>query len=364
MQAKSKFLPIQNHFSEKPAHIKQWNKRIVFALAMLIDLYGMLLTLLCVGWLLTGESSWILLTFTSLMPGIFSLAPIFALLGLILRRRWLAFHLFPAIVFLGIYGMLFIPRSTMLPMQVSLTGETVPAYESLRVMTWNMHVNAVQLEELAQLIRSADTDVVALQELSESAAKYFDEYLRDDYPYQIAYTNGLSVTGIGFLSRYPLKNEQLQQLSSFFYILKAEIELDGKSITLVNTHPSPPAYGLNFNTKNRSQQITWLLNYLEPYTSNLIVMGDFNMTDQNGDYRRVTANLLDTHREIGMGLGQTFPDMSMGQFPINSVPVLIRIDYIFHSHDLTGVSSQVWQTSGYSDHQAVIAELALFSLSQ
>ena len=40
----------------------------------------------------------------------------------------------------------------------------------------------------------------------------------------------------------------------------------------------------------------------------ILIAGDFNMTDQTDDYRRLTAKFSDTFREVGWGMGFTFPD--------------------------------------------------------
>lgn len=100
----------------------------------------------------------------------------------------------------------------------------------------------------------------------------------------------------------------------------------------------------------------------------VIIVGDFNMSDQSNDYQRITTSLRDTYREIGWGLGFTFPDFSYS----NAMPVelhtsflplrpVVRLDYVFHNDDLQAVAVKVLPTSGGSDHRPVLAQLALIS---
>ncbi len=97
----------------------------------------------------------------------------------------------------------------------------------------------------------------------------------------------------------------------------------------------------------------------------VIIAGDFNMTDQADDYRRLVQQYSDTYREVGWGLGLTFPDCSYAcAVPVNASLLklvgrpLARIDFIFHSADLQPLSARVWPTSGGSDHRPVVVEFA------
>lgn len=73
----------------------------------------------------------------------------------------------------------------------------------------------------------------------------------------------------------------------------------------------------------------------------LMIVGDFNMTDQSADYGQITARYADTYREIGWGMGFTFPDFStLSAIPgsvsgLGFIRPLARIDYVFHD----GISS-------------------------
>ena len=83
----------------------------------------------------------------------------------------------------------------------------------------------------------------------------------------------------------------------------------------------------------------------------LVVLGDFNLTDQQSLYPALTRRLRDAHRDSGWGLGFTFT-----RFPSIGLPMW-RIDYVFHSTHLVAVRTTVGNYGG-SDHRPVIADLA------
>jgi vancomycin resistance protein VanJ len=85
-------------------------------------------------------------------------------------------------------------------------------------------------------------------------------------------------------------------------------------------------------------------------TMPVLIAGDFNMTDQTGDYARIAEQYADTYREIGWGMGFTFPDLGQRL-------LLAQLDYVFHSSHFVAVEARVWGTSGGSDHRPVYAVL-------
>jgi len=323
-------------------------RALIYVIVLMIDVAGIGLTLIGIGWVLVGDTNLFTWHFSSLMPAMIALSPIIALIGLMGRRRWFAFHLVPALMFIVLYGFQFIPRD------VPVDDGTA----QLRMMTFNTRYRAEGAPQLAEVILASDADVIALQELSEPAAEYFADHLMDVYPYQITHTNGLSVTGRGLLSRYPLTNDSLETLDKNVYYLRAEFEFDGETITVVNAHVSPPGYGIAYNSANRSRQVDRLLDRLEQDTGALILLGDFNTTQHSDDYAKLANRYHDSFRTVGWGLGQTFPDGSAFR-NLSFFQPLIRIDYIFHNDDLRAVSSQAWHSSGGSDHRPVVTDFIL-----
>lgn len=325
-------------------------KRIIRLLAFWIvsgiDVMGMILSVIGVLWMLIGDNNLLTWHFSSLMPGIIALSPLILILGIMKRRRWLLFHIVPAGLFILLYGVMFIPRA---PIVASDTPQ-------LRVMTFNTQFK-FQAPEIMRVIQEANADVVALQELVQPTADYLAEHLADEYPYQITHINPDSLTqGKGILSRYPLLNERFLNNKNEVNYLRVQIEFEGEKVTIVTTHPTPPHWGTNYNAIGRSQHIDWIMDNLSQESGALIILGDFNTTDQSDDYRQITAHYHDSVREVGLGLGQTFPDSTSWQ-KFKFIPPLIRIDYVFHSDELTAVFAGAWHESAGSDHRPTVANL-------
>lgn len=316
-----------------------------------IDVIGIVLSVALVLWLLGDEQSVVPWYVSSLVPGILALSPLVAIVGLMKRKRWLLFHLIPAGFFVIMYGMMFIPRS---PVIESVTPQ-------LRVMTFNTQFK--ENTHIAQVILEADADVIALQELVQPMADYLAEELADEYPYQISHIDpDLLTQGKGILSRHPLQNELFETWDVQVNYLRVQIEFADEIVTIVTTHPQPPQWGKRFNSDLRSRHIDWIMDHLTQESGALIVLGDFNTTDLSADYRQITAIYQDSVREVGVGLGQTFPDSTAWR-NLQFIPPMIRIDYVFHSNHLTAVSAGAWHESGGSDHRPVVANLILTAAS-
>ncbi|MER3404032.1 MAG: hypothetical protein C4289_01665, partial [Chloroflexota bacterium] len=115
-------------------------------------------------------------------------------------------------------------------------------------------------------------------------------------------------------------------------------------------------------TSLRRAHVEALLGHVRSIDAPLVVAGDFNMVDQNADYRLLTRYVHDSYRAAGYGFGHTFP--RPGAFYFRSrrlvLPLsLVRIDYIFTSGHWRALEAHV-NTHGRSDHLPVIARLALY----
>ncbi len=91
---------------------------------------------------------------------------------------------------------------------------------------------------------------------------------------------------------------------------------------------------------------------MEDIEGPLIVLGDFNMTESQVVYGELTQTLLDAHKEVGSGLGNT-------RTPLRGIgPATWRIDFVFYTSDFQALSTDLGAFGG-SDHRPVVAELAL-----
>jgi endonuclease/exonuclease/phosphatase (EEP) superfamily protein YafD len=270
------------------------------------------------------------------------------------RRRWLLVTVqIPGMAaFLILYGELLLPRDT---------SAEATDHPPITVATYNIISATSDPQRVREVITGLDADLIGLQEVGQVHAGMFAAELSAQYPYQAMYP-GPPVSGVGLLSRYPiLQEEMFQPLAGSMYYLRAVIDLDGLPVTVYVIHPLPPQGIISpfmYDDARRDSEIAILRDeYLAHETGPLLVVGDFNMTDQSDSYRRMDDLLEDTFREVGRGMGFTFPDQIRSS--IRLFPLLLRIDYIWHTADFAAHSVHVGDDSGTSDHRPVVARLVL-----
>jgi endonuclease/exonuclease/phosphatase (EEP) superfamily protein YafD len=282
----------------------------------------------------------------------------------LLFRPWLGwFQVIPVATFIAAYGRLFAPRP----------AATQPTTKrTIKILTFNLHGEAEILQPILDILRTSDADIISVQELSIEAADCFKTALADLYPNQSLYPSEQASRGQGIFSRHPIKNPTYwrnpQIARHSLGHLRLEVDFDGTPITVYNAHPLHPGMANDgFSTRPRGQEIDVVLAKAVKDTGAVLIMGDFNMTDQNEDYERITAQFGDSFGEVGAGMGFTFPDLSSFQslpdywpLPIRLFPFL-RLDYIFHSAAFRPIKAHVWPTAGGSDHRPVWAELELMN---
>jgi endonuclease/exonuclease/phosphatase (EEP) superfamily protein YafD len=299
-----------------------------------------------------GERLAVVAFLNNFMPLLLLPAPVLLLAHLPFRRWRLVLVLLPAALMFGLsYGAFFTPN------RVHAGRDTVP----MTVLTYNLHSEREALTPMADVIGNANADVVALQELSPEAARAFVEAYGERYPYRALHPAPFhNVRGQGVLSRYPI-------LEDSYWVAdlgqqRVVLDVGGTRVTLYNVHPPHPFVatekGMRVDVRRRSGVTDDILRRAASDTAPVILAGDFNMTDQTEVYAHVAAWYRDTYREVGWGLGFTFPE------PLDSglrslVPPLARIDYIFHDETVLSLAARVWPTSGGSDHHPVWVQLAI-----
>jgi vancomycin resistance protein VanJ len=237
-------------------------------------------------------------------------------------------------------------------------------------LTYNLHAELKALDPMIALIRAADADIVNLQELGFETARRFDAEFATLYPYRAFHPHPWPSAGQGVMSRFPVREDAYWQHSQIHDALghqRVVIDVRGTRITLYNTHPVHPGMAESgFNTGPRGQEIRDILARAEKENSLVLIAGDFNMSDQSDDYRYITARYGDSYREVGTGLGLSFPDWSQPSARTSNLahylgflPLLVRLDYVFHNAHLRPLEARVWPGAGGSDHRPVWVQLAM-----
>lgn len=287
-------------------------------------------------------------------------------LGALLLRRVDLWLISGAALGLGLYlyGGLFLT-----PLRPAPVRRNDP---TLVVMTYNVLGHKVNIDAMVASLRASDADIIALQELGTPLAEAIQKQLSEDYPYQILEPKRTN-DGMGVISRYRLEATDAQLPGRWLGKPQVlHVEFAGSQITFVNIHCisislSTFAWQQNIEraARERERQAQTLADVAERRSTPLIVVGDFNTTDQTMAYRLLTRLLHDAWREGGFGFGHTFPGpyapfgaVSSGEhWPVTLW--LARIDYIFHSDEWYTRAAQTGPEGGHSDHRPVVATLAL-----
>jgi vancomycin resistance protein VanJ len=300
----------------------------------------------CLG----GTGVWCIDAAAYVLPWLF-VPSLLLLPAVLLLRRSLSLivaAVVPPVLFALIYGHLFLPR-----WPVRATG---PVFT---VLTHNVLYSNQDVDALAASIETHKPDFFGLRELDASMAKALESRLAERYSYHRV------EPGCGFWSRYPILAYEAFHLveGQGAWAQQFVLDIEGQEVTVLSVHPrSPPVYGVPlsdlpaviptaFPNQDRDADLRGLLSRLEGIAGPLVVIGDFNATDQQSLYAPLTRRLRDAHRESGWGMGFTYsrwPDVGLA---------LWRIDYVFYTTELVALSTRVGDFAG-SDHRPVVARLA------
>ena len=339
-----------------------------------VPLFGYLLLRDAVGAVaLTGRSSRLvdlIALLNSFTPWLFLPIPLWLLTLAMARTRTALFaSALPWAMFLALYGELFVPRPAHL---ANWFGPQPPQASQLRVMTFNVLATQRSVDGLLRVILEANPDVLMTQELTAPLAQPLEQALASRYPYSRLRPDGLWEAQ-GIWSRYPIVEEERWDGSTRKANWQhAVLNVDGRPVHLVNLHLTTPridmrrgeilpvAVPVGETASARRQEVAWLAPRLRALAAGgdpVIVAGDFNLTDQTPEFRRLLgAGYANAYRQAGWGIDLTYPAVVRARvvfFP------LIGIDHVLVSSAARARTATVWPDGGASDHRPVVVDLHL-----
>jgi endonuclease/exonuclease/phosphatase (EEP) superfamily protein YafD len=254
----------------------------------------------------------------------------------------------PAGLWLWAYGGAFLPSSS-------------PDLEpDLRVVTFNTFVGAPDEGHVLSLVDDLDPDVLFLQEVFAPREEALLAALGDRYPHhQVDRSPGVGAVVV--LSRHPISAADpiIDASDRSRGTSVVRLDVDGRPLQVASLHLISPCprcgtsilERLELEDDVRGAEIGAVLDRLDPEVP-AIVGGDLNSANRSTAYRRlVDAGFTDPQRDVGSGMGFTWP--SDGRV----LPPVVRIDWIV-TRDVTAVAARVDEHRG-SDHRAVVVDVAL-----
>lgn len=271
----------------------------------------------------------------ALTPYVTACGLLLGLLALVARSWWIG-----AVVLALTVALLAVLLPRVLPDGQPDNGGAV-----LRVLAANLYFSNGDVDQVVELVRDNEVDVLALTELdSTGVAALADAGLFSLLPHEALRTADYG-SGSGLVSRYPL--DELPPIEpSTFAQPRARLHLpDGSSAEIVAVHARPPISDMDdWRTELAALPPA-------PETSTRILAGDFNATLDHAAFRRV----LDTgYHDAGEQRGKGF----VPTWPSGLYPPPVTIDHVLADSRVAVRDYQVLDVPG-SDHDAVYAELVL-----
>ena len=262
----------------------------------------------------------------------------------------------------------YLPIGALLLVAVSMMGFRWGAQKEtagipIRVMTYNIEQFGRQHASwIVSEISNADPDILCMQDVGSSAARRLASLhwnVVKDGEYIIA-------------TRFPITSYSIGDLSfdsRRAMYLRAAVEVQGASVTVVNAHFLTSRRALSAFTSihrwpegvarmradldNRLIQARRLADDLRGVTGPLIITGDFNVPATSLVFRTLAGiGLHDVFNASGRGYGYTFGHAS----PLRHS--FVRIDHILVNDDVKPITVKAGGTHA-SDHRPVIADLVL-----
>lgn len=218
-------------------------------------------------------------------------------------------------------------------------GASAPS--AIKLLLANIHTPNQRRAEILEIIRAEAPDVLLIVEANKIWAEEL-ESLADILPHGHVHLRRDNF-GIALYSRLPFEQVESRPLKDWQPpTIVATLKLDGKPLTVVATHPVPPAG--RYNLELRDAQLESLAE-LAATRERLVLGGDLNVTPWSGRFRGMLekGGLRDTR--MGTGIVPTWP---------RHLPFLfIPIDHFLVKGDLRASGLRAVDLPG-SDHNGLV----------
>ena len=248
------------------------------------------------------------------------------------------------------------------PLLVSFPGAQPQGAQSIRVMSWNIEAGDVSLQEMVSTIDRLAPDIVGLIELTPARSRGAenDPRIQRLYPYRLLLPRE-GVPGMGLLSRFPIMSSAATADPLLLRVVVAPSD-SAPPVTVFVAHPYLDGIDLigivpDIRTEQRDREIGLVRAEIDAELAagrDLLVLGDFNVTEREPAYAQLSRGLHDAQRSAGVGLGLTWRPERLERLPFG----LLRIDYVFASPGFVALQAAPDCVPRGSDHCLVMATFA------
>jgi len=204
------------------------------------------------------------------------------------------------------------------------------------------------IDQVLELIRETDPDVIVIIELGPDQAKALKE-LENDYPHYLWIPDDTS-RGIGMLSRIPgteLKSVDLANQGMPSIEVRIPSGQHHQAMRVMAVHTRSP--GLQRRTLMRNSQLQSLAEWAVLPSDPAVIVGDLNITPWSPTFSRLLTqgNLVDTRNFRGY----------FSSWPLDFGNYGIPIDHVLVSKEIKTKYRSVFSKSPDSDHRPIVAIL-------
>jgi endonuclease/exonuclease/phosphatase (EEP) superfamily protein YafD len=229
------------------------------------------------------------------------------------------------------------------PAETDVRGEE----PHLRLMLLNVNAANTNHSAVARAIDEGDADVVVLEEITPAWIAGLSTHLAS---YRFAhYQPRVDCFGIGLLSRIRGTDCVTTYIGpDEIPSLVARVPVGAQILTVVATHPLPPANGRY--SRSRNGHLAALPDAMADLARPLVLIGDLNTTAWSHHFSRLLRDADLRNSQQGFGHQRSWPAgrMLMG----------ISIDHLLHSPEIGIADRRIGPAVG-SDHHPVTVDLVL-----
>ncbi|MFC1599257.1 endonuclease/exonuclease/phosphatase family protein [Candidatus Omnitrophota bacterium] len=218
--------------------------------------------------------------------------------------------------------------------------------QKISILLINVNTQNRNFQDTVDYISKVNPDILALEEINEEWLSQL-EPIREMYPFSKIKTREDNF-GIALFSKMALINPQVRYFEVEVPSIVAKIKLEEAAVSIVFTHPVPPADRHYYLHRNR--QLRSIAASRDEFGDKLIVIGDLNTTNWSYHYQAFLSKMRLQDTRKGFGMQPSWPT----QMPI----LLIPIDHCLVSSDFVTLERKIGPNLG-SDHYPVYVELGI-----
>ncbi len=223
----------------------------------------------------------------------------------------------------------------------------VATEQPARAMLMNLNASNGNAEEVLSAIRTAEPDLLLLEEVTSKWAGVLS-VLNADYPYHVSKLRD-DPFGIMLLSKHPLSRTNVVVIGSAGVpSIVADVHLPQGEISVIGTHSVAPVSASY--SKHRNQQLYALPQIVKQQKNPVLLIGDLNASPWSPHFTRL---LKDSGLQNSM---QSFGFQP--SWPVNNRFLRIPIDHVLHAPEII-IHSRVVGTDIGSDHFPLIVDFSV-----